>query len=47
MFDQRLPDRGKHFHGSQTAYRSIDLDQSDISLFVDISDLGIERGSTF
>lgn len=36
---------GKSVHGAPSAYRSVDLDQSDVGLLVDVSDLGVERGA--
>lgn len=37
--------KSEHVHGALIAYRSINLDQSDVSLLIDVSDLGIERGA--
>lgn len=36
---------GKSVHGALSAYRRVDLDQSDVGLLVDVSDLGVERGA--
>lgn len=36
---------GKSVHGA--AYRSVDLDESDVGLLVDVSDLGVKRGAAF